>query len=203
MATDSTTPAKPAGMSEDDFARAVQEIVDWFTSLNPYVEGGSLLGYEDQNYAIDTANPNSVDKSRREPLWCIATSAKRYTECNRRQAADRSWRPVLRKLTAHGLGAWGRRDQDTYTLPDYMDPPHTFRAVADGRGAHVRIPDSAPLGGPLWVYRLQWDYAYTLLNDRYPNGEPLFRDAQGVPWYYPQPEAWLDVPAFYQFTSEP
>jgi hypothetical protein len=71
-----------------------------------------------------------------------------------------------------------------------------------GRGGTVRIPDSAQLGGPLWVYRLQWDYAYTLLNERYPNGEALLRDAHGVPWYYPQPEAWLEVPAFYQFSIE-
>ena len=32
----------------------------------------------------------------------------------------------LRKFTSHGLGQWGRRDQENYPLPDYMDPPHTF-----------------------------------------------------------------------------
>jgi hypothetical protein len=218
MDTDSTTPTRPSAgmgdagepMTRSEFERRVQEIVDWFIPLNPYAEGGSLLGYEDQNYAIDAANPNSVDPTRREPLWCIATSAKRYVEYN-------SWRDDagrlhlrLRKFTAHGLGQWGRRDQDTYALPAYMDPPHTFREqtdeqghiVRDAQGNPLRIPDSTPLGGPLWVYRLQWDFAYTLVERRYPNGEPLYVDADGVPWYSPRYEEWLDVPAFYQFSVE-
>ena len=180
----------------------MQEIVDWFVPLNPYAEGGSLLGYEDQNYAIDPSNPNNVDTSRKEPLLCLATSAKRYVECNMRLAADGTRIPVLRKFTAHGLGAWGRRDQDAYVLPAYMDPPHTFREEDDGHGGKTRVPDSTPLGGPLWVYRLQWDFAYTLLNGHYSDGTPLYRDADGVPWYTPQPEEWLDEPAFYQFSIE-
>jgi hypothetical protein len=215
MDTDSATPIRPkdaqgAPIDRQDFERRVQTVVDWFVPLNPFEEGGSLLDYEDQNYPIDPANPNTVDKRRFEPLWCLAVSAKRYVECNRWQDADGRWQPVVRKFTSHGLGAWGRRDQGGYALPAYMPPPHTFReakdrdghVLTDAHGDPVRIPDAAPLGGPLWVYRLQWDFAYTLLNDRYPNGEPLYRDEQGVPWYFPRYDEWLDTPAFYPFSVE-
>ena len=91
-----------------------------------------------------------------------------------------------------------------------MDQPHTLRELRDAQGQvvkdadgnPVRVPDSTPLGGPLWVYRLQWDYVYTMLTGHYPNGELIYRDDDGVPWYYVQPEPWLDEPAFYQFSVE-
>jgi hypothetical protein len=203
MDTDSVTPIRPEGMTREEFHRRVQAVVERFSPLNVYADGGSLLDYEDQNDAIDPSNPNAVDKTRREPLYCIATSAKRYMEFNVQEDPEtgEKW-PIPRKFTSHGLGQWGRRDQDTYLLPAYMDPPHTFREVKNEQGTIVRVPDSTPLGGPLWVYRLQWDYAYTMLNGHYPNGDPLYLDENGVPWYYPQFDAWLAVPAFYQFSVE-
>ncbi|MGO8950083.1 MAG: hypothetical protein ACLQUY_20985 [Ktedonobacterales bacterium] len=210
MDTDSITPFRPAGMAREDFVCRVQEVVQFFEALNPYQEGGSLLAYEDQNYAIDAANPNSVDNHQLEPLGCLATSAKRYVEYNHWYDADGRLHIRLRKFTSHGLGQWGRRDQDEYTLPDYMDPPQTFREKKDEQGQIVRdadgnpprVPDSTPLGGPLWIYRLQWDFVYTMLTGHYPNGDPLYIDAEGVPWYFIQPEEWLQEPAFYQFSVE-
>jgi hypothetical protein len=211
MDTDSITPIRPEGMSREEFRRRVQVVVAYFTPLNVFADGGSLLDYEDQNYAIDPSNPNSIDKTRMDPLSCVATSAKRYIEFNIQENAETGEkRPTVRKFTSHGLGQWGRRDQDAYTLPEYMDPPHTFRELTDEHGkvvrcmngSPVRFPDSTPLGGPLWVYRLQWDFAYTMLNGHYPSGDPLYVDADGVPWYYPPAEEWLDVPAFYQFSVE-
>lgn len=203
MDTDSVTPIRPAWISRAEFRRRVHAVVDWFTPLNVYADGGSLLDYEDQNYAIDPSNPNAVDKTQLEPLYCVATSAKRYMEFNVREDPETGEkRPIPRKFTSHGLGQWGRRDQDTYQLSAYMDPPHMFREVKDKQGNVVRVPDSAPLGGPLWVYRLQWDYAYTMLNGHYPTSDSLYIDEDGVPWYYPPFDEWLGVPAFYQFSVE-
>jgi hypothetical protein len=209
MDTDSVTPIRPAGMTRQDFESEVQAVVDRFVPLNPFAEGGSLLGYEDQNEAIEPENPNAVTKEL-TPLSCIAISAKRYVEFNVQVDADGTKWPLLRKFTSHGLGAWGRRDQDAYALPDHVPPPHTFREQKDPAGttrldAHgtlVRIPDATPLGGPLWVYTLYWEFVFTLLNERYPYGDPLYRDEAGVPWYFPRHDPWLDQPAFYQFSVD-
>ena len=61
MDTDSVVPFHPEGMAGEEFRRRVRR---WstFVSVYPYPEGGSLLGYEDQNYAIDEANPNVVTR---------------------------------------------------------------------------------------------------------------------------------------------
>jgi hypothetical protein len=202
MDTDSITPIRPPDMDRDEFRRRVQEVVDWFIPLNPYAEGGSLLSYEDQNYAIDPDNTNSVDSTTLEPLYCVATSAKRYAEFNQWHDGQGRLHIRLRKFTSHGLGQWGRRDQEQYELADYVPPPHTFRVVKDETGHERRIPDSRPLGGPPWVYKLQYDFVRTVITGYYPNGEPLYRDQDGVPWYFPRYDAWLDVPAFYQFAVE-
>ncbi len=204
MDTDSVTPIRPPSMPREEFERRVQHVVACFADLNPFADGGSLLAYEEQNFAVDPDHPNALaEPNRHEPLYCLATSAKRYVEFNGTEHPETGeQRPILRKFTSHGLGQWGRRDQDTYALPSYMDPPHTFREAQDAQGNFMRVPDSAPLGGPLWVYRLQWDYAYTLLNGHYPTGDPLYRDEEGVPWYFLQHEDWLDAPAFYQFSIE-
>ena len=63
MDTDSIVACRPDGMSREEFRCRVQEVVDFFLALNPYREGGSLLAYEDQNYATDDANPNAVTKA--------------------------------------------------------------------------------------------------------------------------------------------
>jgi hypothetical protein len=145
----------------------------------------------------DPNNTNAVT-SDLEPLYCIATSAKRYIEFNILQDSVTDARiPVLRKFTTHGLGAWGPRIHDA-ALPAYMDPPITYQ-VEDGK----RVPDSRPLGGPLWIYRLQWDYVYTLLNDRHPDGTRLYHDpTSGDPFYLSPFDESLDDIAFTQFSID-
>ncbi len=197
MDTDSVTAIRPEGMERREFYRRVEEVVEYFSPLNPYEDGGSLLAYEDQNYAVDPDNPNAVT-SALEPLYCIATSAKRYVEFNIRMDPETGVKiPVLRKFTTHGLGAWGPRVHDS-ALPQYMHPPITYR-VEDG----TRVPDSRPLGGPLWLYRLQWEFVYTLLNDRHPDGTPLYHDPMSGDSFYLIPfDDTLDDLAFTQFSIE-
>ncbi|MCP9223807.1 hypothetical protein MKP08_13750 [Erythrobacter sp. LQ02-29] len=90
--TDSMAIAKPQGMANDDFSRWVHEITDWFAALNPYEFSGSILKIEGENFGLETGEL--------EPLFCWAVSSKRYALFN--LASDGN--PVLRKVSAHGLG---------------------------------------------------------------------------------------------------
>ena len=105
--TDSMAIAKPHAMSADQFAPCVREVVDWFAALNPYGFGGSILKIEDVNASLETGAP--------EPLYCWAISSKRYALFN----LDRDGLPVMRKVSAHGLG---------HLLPPYRhdDAPPGF-----------------------------------------------------------------------------
>lgn len=91
--TDSIAMAKPAIMDSDEFYSRAQKVIDWFEPLNPYRKPGSILKIEDTNY-------NSAGVI--EPLYCFAISAKRYALFN----LDKDNNPVLRKASAHGLGAF-------------------------------------------------------------------------------------------------
>lgn len=90
--TDSMAIAKPAELAGDEFRCRVQEIADWFAALNPYEFSGSILKIEGENGGLATGTP--------EPLYCWAVSSKRYALFN--LASD--GRPILRKVSAHGLG---------------------------------------------------------------------------------------------------
>lgn len=90
--TDSMAIAKPDAMTGDAFAQHVTAIVDWFTALNPYGFGGSILKIEDENFALGSGKP--------EPLYCWAVSAKRYALFN----LGPDGAPIMRKVSAHGLG---------------------------------------------------------------------------------------------------
>jgi hypothetical protein len=90
--TDSMAIAKPADMGGDEFRNRVQEIADWFAALNPYAFPGSILKIEGENDGLANGAP--------EPLYCWAVSSKRYALFN--LASD--GRPILRKVSAHGLG---------------------------------------------------------------------------------------------------
>ena len=90
--TDSMAIARPDGMADHDFTERVQRIVDWFAHLNPYSFGGSILKIEDVNAGLASGSP--------EPLYCFAISTKRYALFN--LAANGT--PIMRKVSAHGLG---------------------------------------------------------------------------------------------------
>lgn len=109
--TDSMAIAKPNGMVADEFAKHVAAIVEWFETLNPYEFGGSILKVEDENASLETGGP--------EPLYCWAISAKRYALFN----IDADRRPIMRKVSAHGLGhllaPYGNSD-----APAHLPTPH-------------------------------------------------------------------------------
>lgn len=91
--TDSIAMAKPDGMEAGEFYSRCEKVIDWFVSLNPYSKPGSILKIEDTNY-------NSAGELI--PLFCFAISAKRYALFN----LDGSNKPILRKASAHGIGAY-------------------------------------------------------------------------------------------------
>ncbi|MEQ9507036.1 MAG: hypothetical protein RLO80_12295 [Hyphomonas sp.] len=91
--TDSIAMAKPEGMEVGEFYSRCQRVIDWFLPLNPYRKPGSILKIEDTNYNL---------AGDIEPLYCFAISAKRYALFN----LDKDNSPVLRKASAHGIGAF-------------------------------------------------------------------------------------------------
>lgn len=90
--TDSMAIAKPDGIAGEDFRQRVDAIVAWFEELNPYDFGGSILKVEGENFSLEGGEP--------EPLYCWAVSSKRYALFN----LGVDGQPVLRKVSAHGLG---------------------------------------------------------------------------------------------------
>ncbi|WP_293881251.1 hypothetical protein [Sphingomonas sp.] len=98
--TDSMAIAKPDAMPADEFGERARAVVDWFAALNPYAFGGSILKIEDVNASLETDEP--------EPLYCWAVSSKRYALFN----IDATGAPILRKVSAHGLG---------HLIPPYRD----------------------------------------------------------------------------------
>jgi hypothetical protein len=91
--TDSIAIARPESVSQAEFQKRTDEIVSWFASLNPYEFGGSILKIEEENSSLR-------DRGSREPLYCWAVSAKRYALFNITGEGE----PVMRKVSAHGLG---------------------------------------------------------------------------------------------------
>lgn len=91
--TDSMAIAKPNNMAQDDFYKRAISVQEWFDDLNPYSKKQSLLKIEDYNYALD-------DKIKLQPLYCHAVSSKRYALYN----LDENNKPILRKISSHGLG---------------------------------------------------------------------------------------------------
>jgi hypothetical protein len=93
--TDSMAFAAPAGMDLAEFEKRVRNVCGRFEQLNPYEERGSILEFEDQNFAEDSSGNKCL-----EPLYCAAISAKRYAFFN----LDSAGEPILWKASAHGLG---------------------------------------------------------------------------------------------------
>jgi hypothetical protein len=90
--TDSMAIAKPEAMPEAEFLAKAKSVCDWFLPLNPYEQKGPLLKIEDANFEIGS--------KAIIPLYCLATSSKRYVLFNRQEDGT----PVIRKASAHGLG---------------------------------------------------------------------------------------------------
>lgn len=90
--TDSMAIAKPNAMGGDEFRLRVHAITEWFAGLNPYGFSGSILKIESENASLATGEP--------EPLYCWAVSSKRYALFN----LTSDGKPILRKVSAHGLG---------------------------------------------------------------------------------------------------
>lgn len=101
--TDSMAFAAPEGMALGEFEKRVRNVCAWFERLNPYEQPGSILEFEDQNFALGEAA-----SKRLEPLYCAAISAKRYALFNLSGAGE----PLIRKASAHGLG---------HLLPPYAE----------------------------------------------------------------------------------
>jgi hypothetical protein len=102
--TDSVALARPQGMADSEFLARAERVRTWFEPLNPYDDAGELFKVEEQNYGLRRGKPTR----QLAPLHCFAVSAKRYALFN----LDRHRRPVLRKVSGHGLG---------YLLPPYAD----------------------------------------------------------------------------------
>jgi hypothetical protein len=110
--TDSMAFIRPNGMGRGDFRAQVQEIAGphgWFQALNPYCNNDSLFNIESVNFALardenghvicNDKGGCEVDKSRIEPLYVLAVSAKRYALANKH---GDEW--IIRKASGHGLG---------------------------------------------------------------------------------------------------
>ena len=121
--------ARPPSMNEAEFYGAVDDIVDWFSALNPYAFTGSVLKVEDVNQSL-------FDPLERDALFCYAISAKRYVLFN----VNEGGQPILRKASAHGLG-------------------HLRQPYDEANPAHGIPKPSVPLskiGVALWQHDLWW-----------------------------------------------
>lgn len=123
--------ARPDNIDREDFLSRCQTVIEWFEPLNPYQKAGSILQLEDINY-----EPNS---NKLNPLFCLAISAKRYCLFNK----DGNGNPIIRKASAHGLGA--------YLEPYGEDDPA------------IGIPGPIVPLNEIGVRRWQYDYWYKLI----------------------------------------
>jgi transcriptional regulator with XRE-family HTH domain len=127
--------AKPKGMDEVSFLERSEGVREWFTPLNPYERKGPLFKLEDANYRIEDGELTD----QLEPLYALAVSAKRYALFN----IDERGRPVLRKVSAHGLG--------------HLRPPYE-----EGQ-APSSVPKPAVLLSDLEAERWQHDFWYRIV----------------------------------------
>ncbi|PZR97640.1 MAG: hypothetical protein DLM70_18815, partial [Chloroflexi bacterium] len=102
--TDSMALTPVGDVSEEEFVIAASEVIDWFTPLNPYDRPGPLFKIEEANYGLLDGEATG----ELEALYCLCIAAKRYALFN----LGVHGQPVLRKVSAHGLG---------HLLPPYPD----------------------------------------------------------------------------------
>jgi len=111
--TDSFAFAKPEAMDDREFVAHVESIRRWYDPLVPYKGEHDLFKLEAENYSIN----QKADKTELMPLYCYAVSSKRYSLFN----IDARERPVIRKISAHGLGHLmppTEKDLPTVVIPD-------------------------------------------------------------------------------------
>jgi hypothetical protein len=141
MDTDSIAFTNPQGLPDREFRNRVDRVRDWFKPLNPYRGGGHLLKLEDPNFKLE--NGELTDEPRQ--LLCYATSPKRYVLFN----GDPRWRPILRKVSAHGTG---------HLLPPYGN-------VEAPRNIAPPVIPLHELGVERWQYDLWYRAASAALHD--------------------------------------
>ncbi len=112
--TDSMALASPPGMGDTEFVSRAQEVRSWFNALSPYEGRPELFKLEEQNFGIGDASHEALGP----PLFALAVSAKRYALFN----LDRRSRPVLRKVSGHGLGHL-REPYDARSAPTTIPKP--------------------------------------------------------------------------------
>lgn len=151
--TDSMSIAKPSELDGTDFAGRVRSVVDWFAKLNPYEFKGSILQIEKVNSALDGSGP--------QPLYCWAISAKRYALFNLGEDGT----PILRKISAHGLG--------------HLLAPYDVKRPAPG----IPLPHSSVLtdGVEHWQHDLWWRIVSAAVSDNPDEIGLEFHDAMGEP----------------------
>jgi len=135
--TDSMAIAKPDDMTQDAFYKRAISVQKWFDGLNPYSKNkSSLLKIEDYNYGPG-------DESELQPLYCHAVSSKRYALYN----LDDNNKPILRKVSSHGLG---------HLIAPYQNPDIQ------------NLEDAQP-----WQQDLWFEIITASLENRHPNYQSL------------------------------
>src|SRR5262249_8576166 len=135
--TDSMALAKPhdVKMSDAEFVKRAKKVQEWFSPLNPYKGNESLFKIEDENYKLS----GGKGSKKIEQLYCFAVSAKRHALFN----IDASNKPIIRKVTAHGLG---------HLLPPYEE-----------KDAPAFIPKPAFALDKTKVKRWEYDFWYQII----------------------------------------
>jgi hypothetical protein len=148
--TDSLAIVRPEGMARKAFDKRAGEVINWFTPLSPYPKRTPILKVEDLNRGIDS--------DKREPLYCFAISAKRHALFN----LGKDNRPVLRKVSAHGLGHLVPPYPDSLQSPEIPAPSVPLENLGVRRWQYdlwYKIVAAALLGRPDNV-RLDWHPAF-------------------------------------------
>ncbi len=135
MDTDWIAFTNPHDLPADEFHGRVGRVRDWFTPLHPYRGGSHLLKLEDSNYELDHAGELTDEHQQ---LLCYATSPKRSVLFN----VDPRWRPILRKVSAHGLATSSRLTQIS-RHPGTSRPPRS-RGTTSASSAGNTTSGTAP-----------------------------------------------------------
>jgi hypothetical protein len=129
--TDSITFMRPAGMERAAFWELVDAVRRQMQRLSPYHDEEDFLELEDENIALrpDGRGGMEADRSRREPLYAICVSPKRY--CVHAEADDGVARSTRCRDTP-------RSQLDSVSWPDY-------RAFVRGPTANFGLEERAPI----------------------------------------------------------